>query len=59
MSQKDDQSFKRFKIESLADLENKVIRIVVVAMAVGFVGKAAEAPRCAGSTSIEEAAFPW
>jgi uncharacterized membrane protein YqhA len=41
---KDDQSFKRFKIESLADLENKVIGIVVVAMAVGFVGKAAEAP---------------
>jgi uncharacterized membrane protein YqhA len=44
IGQKDDQSFKRFKIESLADLENKVIGIVVVAMAVGFVGKAAEAP---------------
>jgi len=44
ISQKDDLSFKRFKIESLADLENKVIGIVVVAMAVGFVGKAAEAP---------------
>jgi uncharacterized membrane protein YqhA len=44
IGQKDDQLFKRFKIESLADLENKVIGIVVVAMAVGFVGKAAEAP---------------
>ena len=44
ISQKDDQSFKRFKIESLADLENKVIGVVVVALAVGFVGKAAEAP---------------
>ena len=44
IGQKDDQSFKRFKIESLADLENKVIGVVVVAMAVGFVGKAAEAP---------------
>jgi uncharacterized membrane protein YqhA len=44
IGQKDDQSFKRFKIESLAELENKVIGVVVVAMAVGFVGKAAEAP---------------
>ena len=44
IGQKDDQSFKRFKIESLADLENKVIGVVVVAMAVGFVGKAAESP---------------
>jgi uncharacterized membrane protein YqhA len=44
ISQEGDQSLKRFKIESLADLENKVIGIVVVAMAVGFVGKAAEAP---------------
>jgi uncharacterized membrane protein YqhA len=44
IGQKDDQTFKRFKIESLADLENKVIGVVVVAMAVGFVGKAAEAP---------------
>ena len=44
IGQKEDQSFKRFKIESLADLENKVIGVVVVAMAVGFVGKAAEAP---------------
>jgi uncharacterized membrane protein YqhA len=44
ISQKEDQTFKRFKIESLADLENKVIGVVVVAMAVGFVGKAAEAP---------------
>jgi uncharacterized membrane protein YqhA len=44
IGQKDDQTFKRFKIESLADLENKVIGVVVVAMAVGFVGKASEAP---------------
>jgi len=44
IGQKEDQTFKRFKIESLADLENKVIGVVVVAMAVGFVGKAAEAP---------------
>ena len=44
IGQKDDQTFKRFKIESLADLENKVIGIVVVAMAVGFVGKAAKGP---------------
>ena len=43
ISQEGDQSLKRFKIESLADLENKVIGVVVVAMAVGFVGKAAEA----------------
>ena len=44
ISQKDDQTFKRFKIEKLADLENKIVGIVVVALAVGFVGKAAEAP---------------
>jgi uncharacterized membrane protein YqhA len=37
-----DQSLKRFKIASLADLENKVIGVVVVAMAVGFIGKAVE-----------------
>ena len=51
IGQKDDQSFKRFKIESLADLENKVIGVVVVAMAVGFVGKAAESARPAGGAS--------
>ena len=44
IGQKDDQTFKRFKIEKLADLENKIVGIVVVALAVGFVGKAAEAP---------------
>ena len=43
ISQEGDQSLKRFKIESLADLENKVIGVVVVAMAVGFLGKASEA----------------
>jgi uncharacterized membrane protein YqhA len=40
--QEGDQSLKRFKIESLADLESKVIGVVVVAMAVGFIGKAVE-----------------
>ena len=44
ISQEGDESLKRFKIDSLADLENKVIGVVVVAMAVGFVGKAAEGP---------------
>jgi uncharacterized membrane protein YqhA len=44
ISQEGDESLKRFKIDSLADLENKVIGIVVVALGVGFVGKAAEAP---------------
>ena len=44
ISQEGDQSLKRFKIEKLADLENKIVGIVVVALAVGFVGKAAEAP---------------
>ncbi len=43
ISQEGDQALKRFKIESLADLENKVIGVVVVAMAVGFLGKASEA----------------
>ncbi|MFN9714944.1 MAG: YqhA family protein [Planctomycetota bacterium] len=41
---KEDPLFKRFEIGSLADLENKVIGVVVVAMAVGFVGKASDAP---------------
>jgi uncharacterized membrane protein YqhA len=41
---RNDPLFKRFDIGSLADLENKVIGVVVVAMAVGFVGKASDAP---------------
>jgi uncharacterized membrane protein YqhA len=44
ISEEGDQSLKRFKIESLVDLETKVIGVVVVAMAVGFVGKAADTP---------------
>jgi uncharacterized membrane protein YqhA len=44
ISQEGDESLKRFKIDSLADLENKVIGVVVVAMAVGFVGNVAKAP---------------
>ena len=34
---------KRIKIEKLEDLENKTIGVVVVALAVGFLGMAVEA----------------
>jgi uncharacterized membrane protein YqhA len=34
---------KRIKIEKLADLENKIIGVTVVALAVSFLGKAEEA----------------
>jgi len=34
---------KRIRIEKLADLENKIIGVVVVALAVGFLGMASEA----------------
>lgn len=43
ISQDDEQLLKRVKIEKLADLETKVIGVVVVALAVGFLGKATEA----------------
>ncbi|MEI6987255.1 MAG: YqhA family protein [Rhodospirillaceae bacterium] len=43
ISQEEGQLLKRIKIEKLADLENKIIGIVVVALAVGFLGKAEEA----------------
>ena len=43
VSQKEEQLLKRIKIESLADLENKIIGVVVAALAVTFLGKAAEA----------------
>jgi uncharacterized membrane protein YqhA len=43
ISQDDVQILKRVKIEKLADLENKIIGVVVVAMAVAFLGKATEA----------------
>jgi uncharacterized membrane protein YqhA len=43
ISQDDVQILKRVKIEKLADLENKIIGVVVVAMAVAFLGKATDA----------------
>jgi uncharacterized membrane protein YqhA len=43
ISQKEEQLLKRIKIESLADLENKIIGVVVAALAVAFLGTAAEA----------------
>jgi len=43
ISQDEQQILKRVKIEKLADLENKIIGVVVVAMAVSFLGKATEA----------------
>ena len=43
ISQKDEQLLKRIKIEDLTDLENKIIGVVVAALAVTFLGKAAEA----------------
>ena len=58
IGQKDDQSLKRFKIEKLADLENKIVGIVVVALAVGFVGKAAESP-ARRLCFMVESPLPW
>lgn len=43
ISQNEVQILKRVKIEKLAELENKVIGVVVVAMAVAFLGKVTEA----------------
>jgi len=43
ISQDEQQILKRVKIEKLADLENKIIGVVVVAMAVAFLGKATDA----------------
>ena len=43
ISQQEELILKRVKIEKLADLENKIIGVVVVAMAVAFLGKATEA----------------
>ena len=43
ISQEDETLLKRVRIEKLADLETKIIGVVVVAMAVGFLGKASEA----------------
>jgi uncharacterized membrane protein YqhA len=43
ISQDDEPLLKRIKIEKLADLETKIIGVVVVALAVGFLGKAHDA----------------
>ncbi|MEM9657445.1 MAG: YqhA family protein [Planctomycetota bacterium] len=43
ISQKEEQLLKRIKIEKLADLENKIIGVVVAALAVAFLGDAVEA----------------
>lgn len=43
ITQEEVQLLKRIKIASLADLENKIIGVVVVALAIGFLGKAEEA----------------
>ena len=42
VSQQEEQLLKRIKIEKLADLENKIIGVVVAALAVAFFGIAAE-----------------
>ena len=43
ISQEEEQLLKRIKIEKLADLENKIIGVVVAALAVAFLGHAVEA----------------
>lgn len=43
ITQDDEQILKRVKIDKLADLETKIIGVVIVALAVGFLGKAHEA----------------
>lgn len=40
ISQQEEQLLKRIKIEKLTDLENKIIGVVVAALAVGFLGHA-------------------
>ena len=54
ISQEDEQLLKRIKIEKLADLENKIIGVVVAALAVSFLGVAAEpsAPESVLNTGI-------
>jgi len=42
ISQKEEQILKRIKIDKLADLENKIIGVVVAALAVAFLGITAE-----------------
>ncbi|MBN8628285.1 MAG: YqhA family protein, partial [Planctomycetes bacterium] len=43
ISQDEARLLKRVRIEKLADLENKIIGVVVVALAIGFLGRAEEA----------------
>jgi uncharacterized membrane protein YqhA len=43
ISQEEAPLLKRIKIEKLADLEGKIIGVVVVALVVGFLGKAEQA----------------
>lgn len=43
ISPDEQQLLPRIRIDKLADLENKVIGVVVVALAIGFLGKAEEA----------------
>ena len=43
ISQEEEQLLKRIKIEKLDDLEQKIIGVVVAALAVGFLGHAVEA----------------
>ncbi|MCU0707653.1 MAG: YqhA family protein [Pirellula sp.] len=43
ITEKDEQLLSRVRIEGLADLEIKIIGVVIVAMAVGFLGKITEA----------------
>ena len=43
ISQQEERLLKRIKIEKMADLENKIIGVVVAALAVGFLGHAVEA----------------
>lgn len=43
ISQDDKPLLKRVKIEKLADLETKIVGVVIVALAVGFLGKAHDA----------------
>ena len=42
ISQKEEQLLKRIKIESLVDLEGKIIGVVVAALAVSFLGSTVE-----------------
>jgi uncharacterized membrane protein YqhA len=43
INQEDGNLLKRVRIEKLADLESKIVGVVVVAMSVGFLGRAFEA----------------